>query len=410
MLNSRYKTIGQFFGKESVLLSAYLLITLLASIQQYLLPDQPIGPSVERYSNYNNYIIFKNSFVHLLTHKNLYSLHLTEQWDLFKYSPTFALFMGLFAFLPDWLGLTGWNLLNTLVLFFGIKHLPFVSEDSRVKIRWFILVELLTSIQNAQSNGLIAGLFVWSFIWLERDKSLWASLLMLFSTFIKIFGVVGFVLFLLYPRKPSAILYTIGWTAVLAILPLAVVPYQELMNQYTNWWVMLQNDHSSSIGLSVMGWLNTWFSLDPSKLLVVVIGGVLLLLPLLRTDQYKSYQYRLLLLASVLIWVVIFNHKAESPTFILAITGVGIWYFCQPVTLTNRVLVILAFVFTSLSPTDVFPTALRDLLVLPYVLKAVFCIAIWAKLTIDLLTKDWKSIDIDSSVGGSPRSSRLINN
>ncbi len=397
MINSRYKNIGQFFSKESVLLSAYLLITLLASVQQYLLPDQTIGPSEQRYSNYNNYIIFKNSFVHLLAHKNLYSLHLAEQWDLFKYSPTFALFMGLFAFLPDWLGLTVWNLLNTLVLFVGIKYLPVVSEDSKVKIRWFVLIELLTSIQNAQSNGLIAGLFVWSFIWLERAKYGRATLLMLLSTFIKIFGVVGFVLFLLYPRKLTAILYTLGWTAVLVILPLAVVPYQELLNQYHNWWVMLQNDHSNSIGLSVMGWLNTWFSLDPSKLLVVVIGGVLLLLPLLRTSQYTAYQYRLLMLASVLIWVVIFNHKAESPTFILAITGIGIWYFCQPATVTNRVLVILAFVFTSLSPTDVFPATLRDQLVLPYVLKAVFCIAIWVKINIELLTTDWEAINSGAS-------------
>jgi hypothetical protein len=391
MLNSRYRTLIRFFGKESVLLSVYIGITLLASVQQYLLPDQPVGPSVRPYSNYNNYIIFKNSFVHLLANKNLYVLYLAEQWDLFKYSPTFALFMGLFALLPDWLGLAAWNLLNTLVLFFGIKQLPLLTDDSKVKIRWFILIELLTSIQNSQSNGLIAGLLIWSFIWLERGKPAWATLLMLFSIFIKIFGVVGFVLFWLYPRKPAAILYTLVWTILLIILPLLVVSDQGLVTQYQNWWTMLQADHSESIGLSVMGWLNTWFSLDPSKGMVVLIGALLLLLPLIRTDQYKAYSYRLLMLASVLIWVVIFNHKAESPTFILAMTGVGLWYFCQPATVANRVLAILAFVFTSLSPTDVFPTVVRDQLVLPYVLKGVFCITVWVKLLADLLTTNWAS-------------------
>lgn len=391
MLNSRYKNISQFFGKETVLLPVYIGITLLASVQQYLLPDQPVGPSVQRYPNYNNYIIFKNSFDHLLANKNLYVLYLAEQWDLFKYSPTFALSMGLLAFLPDWLGLLAWNLLNTLMLFFGIKHLPMLTEDSKVKIRWFILIELLTSIQNSQSNGLIAGLLVWSFIWLERGKPAWATLLMLASVFIKIFGVVGFVLFWLYPRKLSAIRYSLAWTVLLIVLPLIVVSDQVLWSQYQNWWTMLQADHSGSIGLSVMGWLNTWFLLDPSKGMVVLTGAVLLLLPLVRTDQYKAYSYRLLMLASVLIWVVIFNHKAESPTFILAMTGVGIWYFCQPATATNRTLAILAFVFTSLSPTDVFPVFLREQLVLPYVLKGVFCITVWAKLTVDLLTKDWAS-------------------
>ncbi|GAB2527482.1 glycosyltransferase family 87 protein [Spirosoma aerophilum] len=394
MLNSRYRNLTQFFRKESVLLSAYVGITLLASIQQYLLPDQPIGPSVQRYSNYNNYVIFERSFDHLLANKNLYILYLTEQWDLFKYSPTFALGMGLLAFLPAWLGLTVWNLLNTLVLFFGIKHLPVLTESSKVKIRWFILIELLTSIQNSQSNGLIAGLLIWSFIWLERGKSVWATLLMLLSVFIKIFGVVGFVLFWLYPRKSAAFLYTAVWTVLLMALPLLVVSDQALLAQYQNWWAMLQTDHSNSVGLSVMGWLTTWFSLDPSKLMVVLTGAVLLVLPLLRTSQYKAYQYRLMMLASVLVWVVIFNHKAESPTFILAIAGVGLWYFSQPVTVVNRVLVIATFIFTSLSSTDVFPAFLRDQLVLPYVLKGFFCIAVWAKITADLLMNNWISGEV----------------
>ncbi|MFD2936393.1 glycosyltransferase family 87 protein [Spirosoma flavum] len=391
MNNSRYKTISQFFGREPVVLAVYIVITLLASIQQYLLPEQIIGTSKLPVSNYNNYVIFKNSFFHLLANRNLYTFYLTEQWDLFKYSPTFALFMGLFAFLPNWLGLTLWNALNTLVLFFGIKHLPHLSRSTTVKIRWFVLIELLTSIQNSQSNGLILGLFIWSFIYLERGNLVWATLFILFSIFIKVFGIVGFVLFLVYPRKLAAFSYTSLWTVLLVILPLIVVSYQQLFDQYQNWVVLLQNDHSSSIGLSVMGWLNTWFSLVPSKGIVVVIGCVLLLLPLLRVAQYQYYHYRLLILASILIWVVIFNHKAESPTFIIAIGGVGLWYFSQPSTITNKVLVILAFVFTSLSSTDVFPTAVREMIVLPYVLKAVFCIAIWVKITVDLVTIDWET-------------------
>lgn len=391
MTSSRYRTVVQFFAKEQVLLTAYVLITLLASLQQYLLADQPVGDSQLAYPKYNNYVIFKNAFFHLLANKNLYALHLNEQWDLFKYSPTFALFMGLFALLPDWLGLMLWNLLNTLIVFFGIRHLPFLGEESKVKIRWFILIELLTATQNSQSNSLILGLFIWSFINLERGKLVWATLLLLLSVFIKLFGIVGFILFLLYPRKPAAVFYTILWTVLLVTLPLMAVSHQQLFGQYQNWLVMLQNDHSNSIGLSVMGWLNTWFSLDPPKVVVVVIGGVLLLLPLLRTTQYDYYLYRLLVLSSILLWVIIFNHKAESATFIIAVGGISFWYFSQLPTLPNRILVLLAFVFTSLSPTDVFPTALRELLVYPYVLKAVFCIFIWGKITINLLANDWSA-------------------
>lgn len=391
MNSPRYKAIIRFLGKEPVVLTVYVLITVLASLQQYTRPLRTIANSTDLYTSYNNYLIFKNSFFHLLANQNLYVLYLNEQFDLYKYSPTFALFMGLFAYLPNWLGLLLWNLLNTLVLFFGVKNLPNLGQNTTVKIRWFILIELLTSIQNSQSNGLILGLFVWSFIYAERGKLAGATLLMLLSVFIKIFGIVGFVLFILYPRKPAAVAWSVGWTVLLVALPVLAVSYQPLVAQYQNWLVLLQNDHSDSIGLSVMGWLTTWFSLDPPKLVVVLIGAGLLLLPLVRITQYQAFQYRLLMLASVLLWVVIFNHKAESPTFIIAMGGVGFWYFSQPVSRINRVLVILAFVFTSLSPTDLFPAVVRQAVVLPYVLKAVFCIAIWIKINFDLLTTDWKA-------------------
>lgn len=383
------KNLIRFLARERVLLWVYILITLAASVQQYLLKGQPIGPEQAVYTHYNNYVIFKYSFFHLLQNQNLYSLHLTEQWDLFKYSPTFALFMGLFAYLPDWLGLFLWNLLNSMVLFFGLKNLPGISPVNTVKIRWFVLVELLTSIQNAQSNGLILGLIVWGFIYLERKQLAWATLLMLLSTFIKIFGLLGFVLFIFYPQKPRAILYAALWGVVLVILPLLAVSSEALAQQYSNWLVMLQNDHSDSIGLSVMGWLSTWFGLNPPKMAVVAVGVLLLTLPLLRWNNYSSYYYRLFMLASVLLWIVIFNHKAESPTFVVAMGGVAIWYFSQTATQLDTALVILAFIFTSLSPTDLFPAFLRQTLVIPYTLKAVFCIFIWAKIMVDMLTKDF---------------------
>lgn len=387
------KNIIRFLAKERVLLSVYILVTLAASVQQYLLKGQPVGADQVVYTHYNNYVIFKYSFFHLLQNQNLYSLHLTEQWDLFKYSPTFALFMGLFAYLPDWLGLFLWNLLNSLVLFFGLKNLPGITPSNTVKMRWFVLQELLTSIQNAQSNGLILGLIVWGFIYLERKQLAWAALLMLLSTFIKIFGILGFILFIFYPQKPKAILYAVLWSVVLVALPLLAVTSDALIQQYSNWLVMLQNDHSDSIGLSVMGWLSTWFGLNPPKMAVVVVGAVLLMLPLLRLTKYSSYYYRLFMLAAVLLWIVIFNHKAESPTFIVAMGGVAIWYFSHPTTRLDTILVILAFIFTSLSPTDLFPAFLRQTVIIPYTLKAVFGIIIWAKIIVDMLTKEFSHTD-----------------
>ena len=69
------------------------------------------------YTSYNNFMIFKHSFYHLIGEKDLYELYDKEHFDYFKYSPTFALFMGLIAFLPTFIGLCIWNFLNVFVLF-----------------------------------------------------------------------------------------------------------------------------------------------------------------------------------------------------------------------------------------------------------------------------------------------------
>jgi hypothetical protein len=75
--------------------------------------------------------------------------------------------------------------------------------------------------------------------------------------------------------------------------------------------------------------------------------------------------------------VVIFNPMAESPTFIIAICGVGIWYFTQQRNPLFLALLIVVFVFTCVSPTDIFPRSIRNALVRPYALKGVPCILTW---------------------------------
>ncbi|HJT72723.1 MAG TPA: hypothetical protein VJ720_01870, partial [Chitinophaga sp.] len=142
----------------------------------------------------------------------------------------------------------------------------------------------------------------------------------------------------------------------------------------------------NSTGVSLYGWLYTWFGLNMHKQLFVLIGAVLFCLPLLRFADWAKPVFRLNILASVLIWVVIFNHKGESPTYIIAMAGIAIWYFIQPQqTTANLVLLLLALVFTSFSSTDVItPYRIARLYVEPYAVKAVFCSIIWFKLIYDL--------------------------
>lgn len=375
----------KFLANPRFVFGVYILLALGATLQSYF--GNPTSFNNLEYTAYNNYLIFKQSFFHLIEGKDLFILYPVEHWDLYKYSPTFSLMMAPLAILPDVIGLFLWNLLNALVLLFGIKKLRlptrFKGIDSQ-KIHSFILLfvglELMTSLQNEQSNGLLAGLIILAFVFLEKEKIWLGTLCIALTFYIKIFGIVAFALFLVYPQKGKFILSSAVWMIVLGLLPAVFVGFDQLQFLYESWGRMLGEDHAASYGYSVMGWLQSWFGLEVSKNVIVLLGVILFCLPLMKFKNYSNYEFRWRLLVSILIWVVIFNHKAESPTFVIAMSGVGVWYFFSEKTRVNLALVVLAFVFTSLSPTDLFPRFLREQFVIPYVMKAVFCILIWGKI------------------------------
>ena len=360
----------------------YALLAVVAGVQAILIGTHVKDGHV--FTDYNNYIIFRNSFRHLIAGKDLYVLYLDEQADLYKYSPAFALIMAPFSALPDWLGLPVWNAINALVLLIGIRMLPFPSRTQSV-FAWLVALELLTSLQNAQSNGLMAGLMLIGFGYLNRDKTGAATLMFVLSGFVKIYGGFACLLFVFYPNKTKAVGYTLLWAVLLAIIPMVVTSPPTLMWQYHNWLRMLAADKAASYGLSVLGWLHSWFGIDSGKNAITMVGFLLLLLPLARTRLYKNPTYRLLYLADILVWIIIFNYKAESPTFIIALTGIAIRQFALPRSLRGNILLGVVFVFTCLSPTDLFPTFIRQHFFIPYTIKAIPCIIAWAIITIDLL-------------------------
>jgi len=375
----------KIISSKQILIIIFALLALVASIQPILSGPTTNNNGEIRYNKYNNYTIFQNSYNHLKSGKDLYALYPEESWDLFKYTPTFSVFFGIFAIFPDWLGLTLWNLVNALLLLFAVYYLPKLSNLEKGLVLIILLIELLTSMQNGQSNALIAGLLVFSFGLLEKNKYILATLLIVFSAFIKLFGIVGFALLLFYPEKWKLALYTTLWTIVLFLLPLLFIDtsqYYELLGSY---WNMLSNDHSISYGYSVMGWLNTWFGIHINKNIIVIIGAVIFLIPLIYIKLYNNFMFKYLALTSILIWVVIFNHKAESPTFIIAITGVALWFIKSKKSNINIILFVMAFILTSLSPTDIFPQFLREEYVQTYTLKAFPCILIWLKINYDML-------------------------
>ena len=107
----------------------------------------------------NNLRIFRSSFANLVNGRDLYGLYPEQYWDHFNYSPTFALLMAPFAWLPEFASALLWNFCNVFALFAAVCALS-LDGRARAIVLWLVGIELLTSIQNFQSNALVAALII----------------------------------------------------------------------------------------------------------------------------------------------------------------------------------------------------------------------------------------------------------
>lgn len=361
-----------------------IVLSVGIGLQNYFLGPKDYGNGVF-YTYYNNYRIFADSFFHLVHGQDLYQYWPAEHWDLYKYSPSFALLMAPFAKLPDVIGLSLWNVLNIAVFVFALRKMAISGTKGFIMMLGIVVVELVTCTQNAQVNAMIAGMLMYAFVAMENRKPGVAALLIVGTAFIKIFGIVALLLFLFYPNKLKSAMYVALWTVVLLLIPLIVVSPEQLIFLYKSWGSLLIDDHSVSQGISVSGFLQAVSGAEISKNAVLFAGMLLLLLPLVRLKRYGDFRFRLFYFVSILIWIVIFNHKAESPTFIIAMAGIALWAVPLKENILDNCLLLLAVILTGFSASDLFPKFLRDTYIVPYSLKALPCLLIWLRITVSLL-------------------------
>ena len=366
---------------QRLLVAVFVLLAIIISVDKYY--RRPLVLAGSAVTRYNNYVIFKNAGEHLANNQDMYQAWPTEQWDLYKYSPTFAAAMWPFTLVPDLVGLCVWNVAGALALLYALRALP-LSAQATAGAAWIVLKDLVTNLQNAQSNGLVAAVMILSCVYWERKRLAAAALALSWAFYIKIFGVAVALLWLLYPAKMKSAAWVVGVGTVLAIAPLLLTTPDILAQQYDSWLNMLSNDHANSLGMSVMGIMSAWFGIQRHKSITVLIAGLILVAPLVRRSQYANPQFRLGMLASVLMWVVLFNHKAESPTFVIASSGVAVWFVSRPITLLNSVLLALTVLLSGFASSDLVPDWIQDQLIERYQVKALPSFLVWLKLQCEL--------------------------
>jgi hypothetical protein len=334
----------------------------------------------------NNYEIFKGVFWHTVHQMNLYNAYPADYHDTNHYGPLFSLVIAPFAMLPDWLGVVLWSLTNAAVLFIAIKQLGF-EQKKFYTILLIGAIELMSSTHHVQFNPMVGAWLILSYVMVEKEKDLWATLFIAAGFLCKLYGIAGLTFFLFSQHKVKFAGYFIMWMAILFCLPMLISSPAFIVQSYQDWFNSLrgkdaQNAAQSLSGgqqdISIIGVLRR--SLRTSSindLMVLAPAALLYALPLLRFSQYKYAAWRLRYLALALITIVIYSSSAESVTYVIAVTGVAIWYVLQEkkTAWTTTMLVILFFV-TILSPTDLCPPPIQHFIRF-YALKALPCFIVW---------------------------------
>lgn len=344
-------------------------------------------------SQENNFRIFRAAFAHLRAGRDLYAPYPAEHADLFKYGPTTALLLAPFAVPPFAVGLLLWNAVNAGALCAGFARL--LSPSRAALALALTYPEAIGSLQNSQSNALMAGLVVLAFAAYEIERPWRAAASLSLATHIKLFGAAGASVALMHPRRGRAVAAAVTLSLVLAALPLLVTDPHTLIAQYRSWGALLAADSRTAIpgrvawgpDGGVMQTLRIWTHGTWPNAPVELAGTAMLLLPLLGGPSVcRDRQFRLRFLASLLLYMVLFNHKAESPTFVIAMAGVAIWYVSGSASVARTALVALAFLVVSLMSGDLTPRWFHQQIYVRYGLKTLPCLAVWLAVQADLWT------------------------
>jgi hypothetical protein len=149
---------------------------------------------------------------------------------------------------------------------------------------------------------------------------------------IKVFPLAALSFAAFHPRRRRFVLIVAVVALVAILLPLVATSPALLVRQY-RWWYAIERSDAADVafGLSAMRLVRGWMGASWPSWPVQLAGTVVLLLPLaLCRERWRDRDFRLAYLASLLGFLVLFNHQAERSSFVIASAGVAIWCVNPP--------------------------------------------------------------------------------
>ena len=352
----------------------------------------------------NNFLIFCGVWDHLNAQLPLYAPYPEEYGDVNHYGPVFSLLIAPFAIMTRPMGLFFWLLFLVSFLYVAIRYSD-LSRFEKLFVFWFCSHELLNAMFLSQFNIGIAAIVVLTFTMIERRQDFWAAFFIILGTMTKLYGILGLAFFFFSQKKIELIVSLLFWSVIMFVAPMLFASPEYVVSQYFEWFADLTKKNAENINLlaignmadlstniSLLGFIRrTTRILTYSDLWIIIPNLILFCLAYLRHDQYKYVAFREMIMASALMFCVLFSTGSENSTYIIAFVGVALWYCCVPWQRScyDKGLMILVFIISSLSPGDLFPKVVYREFIQPYAIKAVPVAIVWFKLCYEILTCDY---------------------
>lgn len=250
-----------------------------------------------------------------------YNLEYAQAHNIyFLYSPVFSVVFAPIFMLPWWLGPFVWNICNYSLFALAIKMLPQQLEKYKHWIFLFLLSVVLQTVFCYQHNIIVAYIYIFAFILLERGKGFWAVALIMLSATTKVYGAAELAILLCYPKMWRNFGYAILWGAFFLLLPAVNTNFDNVFVLYQQMFDMIASHHSDTDFVGILFARGLKPLLLPNyRLVQVVVFALLAVAFFARYKRWGLLSFRVQALGVLTGFMIMFSDCPETHTYIIAL-------------------------------------------------------------------------------------------
>lgn len=317
---SKLKGVRRFFSNPTCVFLLGLAVVVLATTLE-----------VVRGRN-TNYFDYQDSTRMFWEGLSPYTMEYAQAHAIyFLYSPVFSVIFAPIFYLPWWLGPYVWNVGNYSLFALAIRSLPALTERHKHWIFLFLLSVILQTVFCYQHNIIVAYIYLFAFILLERGKAFWAVFLIMLSATTKVYGAAELAILFCYPKVWRNFGYAALCGAFFLLLPALNTSFDNVFVLYQQMFDMIASHHSDSdfVGILFARGLKP-FLLPNYRLVQLVVLGILGVLFFWRYKRWGNLLFRVQALGVLTGYMILFSDCPETHTYIICLPFYAAAFWLQP--------------------------------------------------------------------------------